>query len=402
MPTPIFCCGFECGILSGGATVNTEHFQGANGSPGLSTTTVNNGARSFRANDVASSTFIVKVFSASNELRLIGRIYIYFATLPSADTPLVNHGDSSSGPCVAFKNSDSSIYAGVMTTGAITFGASGVIVRTGVWYRIDFDSQITVGGNDTCNVQVDGAAVGQATATGANAGNGQIWVGNINTCTADIFFDDVLLSLTGADYPLGPGKILSYVPDSDGTHTFTTTNAQKGTIAAPTGGGNITSATNDAFNWVNGIPLLGGAADNTRLINQATASALQYAEVDFQPTTEVVPPRAVEVITADRQAGTAAGVFQTKLNDNGTENAIANAGSVSGTTSDKYVTKQYATMPADSAAWTLTRFNALKARFGYSSDATPDQYWRGIMIEAEFALPVLPIPTMNRVIYNRL
>ncbi len=50
---------------------------------------------------------------------------------------------------------------------------------------------------------------------------------------------------------------------------------------------------------------------------------------------------------------------------------------------DRFATKQFATM-VGGGAWTLARFNALKARWGYSSDATPDVYCRGIMIEAEF------------------
>jgi hypothetical protein len=60
---------------------------------------------------------------------------------------------------------------------------------------------------------------------------------------------------------------------------------------------------------------------------------------------------------------------------------------VAGSTSDRYVTKQYGTM-VGGGAWTLARFNALKVRFGYSGDAAPDQYWRGVMIEAEFVDPI--------------
>jgi hypothetical protein len=137
------------------------------------------------------------------------------------------------------------------------------------------------------------------------------------------------------------------------------------------------------FGYVNARPIGGGATDATRLVNQQTIAATEYAEVNFADTVEVNAPRAVEVLTADRQATTAAGLFQTKLNDNGTEDAIANRGNVAGVITDRYISKQYATM-VGGGAWTLARFNALKARFGYSSDATPDQYWRGIMIEAEF------------------
>ncbi|MBA2706337.1 MAG: hypothetical protein H0U59_00850 [Gemmatimonadaceae bacterium] len=278
-----------------------------------------------------------------------------------------------------FKFSDSKIYA---TIGLTTFGATGVTVTTGQWYLIDYDFNVATAGDDFCDGKVDGVALGQATGAGASASSSTFSIGFFGTVTGDAYFDDLLVSATAADYPLGAGKVISYVPNADGTHTATTTTIVKGTIAVPVGA-NVAGST-DVFNWVDARPILGGATDNTRLVNQQTAGATLYAEVDFESTAESVAPRSVEVITADRQASTAAGSFATKLNDNGTEDTIIARTALAGVVTDRYATKHYATM-VGGGAWTLTRFNALKARFGYSGDATPDQYWRGIMIEGEFA-----------------
>ena len=367
--TPILCCGFECGVA--------VHWTPA---AFFDTGTVRNGARSMRFNLSAASSN-AQTATLTSAARWICRIYVRFATLPTVSTGIFgtdsNEG-TGGGPKVHFNASDNKIYAKVGTT----LGATGVSVTTGQWYRLDCDFNIVTGGSDTCDVQVDGTACGQATATGASSQATSLFIGGFTITTCDIFFDDFITSNTAADYPIGDGKVLSFVPDADGTHTATGTDIVKGTTGAPTGGGAITSSTTDAFNWVNGRPLLGGATDNTRLINQQTVASTEYAEVDFETTTEANAPRAVEVITADRQAGTQTCMFATKLNDNGTEDTIITR-NAAGVTSDRFVTKQYATM-VGGGAWTLTRFNALKARFGYSTDATPDVYWRGIMIEAEF------------------
>lgn len=317
------------------------------------------------------------------------RFKVNFTTLPNIDTGIGLISGNNVG--AFFKQSDSNIYAGTSTA---NLGATGVSVTTGVTYYID------VRVNTTANpwlidVSVNGSACGQrSTASAADTGAQSVVLGFTGAVTASAKFDDVILSTTSGDYPIGDGKVLGFVPNADGTHTATTTTIVKGTAASPTGGGNVAGAT-DVFNWVNARPIGGGATDATRLVNQQTVGTTLYAEVDFEPTTEVNAPRAVEVLTADQQASTAVGGFSTKLNDNGTEDVIITR-SAAGVVTDRFVTKQYATM-VGGGAWTLIRFNALKARFGYSGDATPDQYWRGIMIEAEFAvvaaafIPKLPI-----------
>jgi hypothetical protein len=295
-----------------------------------------------------------------------------------------------SNPCgVAFKQSDSKIYAASGST--LTFGASGVAVTTGVWYRIDFKIDQTNSTNVTIDVQVDGTACGQR-AVNPSGNSSPLMIGSQKSVSGDWFYDDWVHSVTGADYPIGAGHVDNFIPASDGTHASTGSDIVKGTTGAPTTGGSITSSTTDAFNWVNGQPILGGASDNTRLINQQTAASGEYVETVFGPGTGVstptAAPRAVEVLTVHQQAATQTCNFTTKLNDNGTTSDVVNQGTIAGIASDKYFTKQFATAPTG-GAWTVVsgagNFNNLKARFGFSSDATPDVYWRGIMVEAEFA-----------------
>lgn len=378
--TPVFCCGFECGQLG----TSGQHFASA-AYLSISTTTVRTGARSLRVNPSATTTNILDNFYTAGQTAVVVRFYVYFSSFPSITSTLVqvfNQIGVTSG-AVIYNASDNKIYAGLSDVGT---GTDGVAVTTGRWYRIDFYADNT----RTTKVSVDGVACSDVTATSATSIDTLRWFYKTSSYNADYFIDDVIYSYTAADYPIGAGSVQHFVPTSDGTHTCVSTNIREGTIAAPTAGAAITSATTDAFNWVDGVPLLGGASDNTRLINQV-ANDTGYVEVIFGPapgiSTPTNAPRAVEVITADRQASTTTGNFITRLNDNGTTSDIANRGTVAGVTSDRYVRKHFATPPTG-GAWTIVsgagNFNNIRARFGYSSDANPDQYWRGIMIEAEF------------------
>jgi hypothetical protein len=389
MATPKFCCGFECGVAS-------SHWPNATPAT-YSTSTVRNGARSMRFNPAAASNTSIVVLTTTSTSN-VGRIAIRFATLPADSCLLWGFTNGTNFAGLGFSPVGNILCAASVSGGVVGI-AAGVGITTGTWYVVDLvvDSTATTW---TVNGRVDGVALGQRNATGFTAGAiGRMFIGSAGkNATFDAFFDDVIWSQTSADYPMGDGYVNHFVPTSDGTHTATTTTIVKGTLATPVGG-NVAGST-DVFNWLNGVPILGGATDNTRLVNQQTAGAGLYAEVKFGPapgiSTPTVAPRAVEVITADREAATATCNFITKINDNGTEADVVNLGTVAGVTADRFVTKQFATGPA--GAWTALSsgagaFNNLKARFGYSSDATPDVYWRGIMVEAEFAAVVAGVTT---------
>lgn len=316
----------------------------------------------------------------------IVRFYIYFSTLPNANTAIFSFGTTAAG--IVFKQSDSSLYLTIDSTNPT--GSAAAAVTTGRWYLIDLKAD-TSANPWALSLQVNGGIAVTASNGVAASTPTSLSFGSLVTMTADFYIDDFILSATLADYPIGAGQILHFVPTSDGTHTATTTTIVKGTIAAPTGGGNV-AGSSDVFNWVNGVPLLGGATDNTRLVNQQTAGITLYAECVFGAAPNVtypfVAPRAVEVITADREATTATCDFTAKINDNGTEATIIARGVVAGVISDRYATKQFATPPTG-GAWNMKAtgagsFKNLRARWGYASDATPDLYWRGIMVEAEF------------------
>lgn len=315
-----------------------------------------------------------------------GRVYIYFASLPNAGATLVYSGlPSTTGPQVYFNQSDSKIYARVDSTN----GASGVVVTTGQWYLVSWLFVINTGASDTCDVTVGTTACGQATATGHTAAQtfwGFGWPVNL---TADVFYDDVVISNTSADHPIGAGYVNHFVPTADGTHNIAGTADFTRTLT----GTDILNATTTAYQLIDDVPLESGASVDW--INMVLPpNATDYVECVYGPasgiSTPTVAPRAVEVIAGYHQAGTATGNMEIRLNDNGTTNAVYTATAVGGVTSVAYARKHYATAPTG-GAWTVVsgagNFNNLRLRFGSPAavDANPDQYLDCVMIEAEFA-----------------
>src|SRR5262245_34818869 len=182
--TPVFCCGFECIVAASGT--GSPHWQTSTGVT-QSTTTVRTGTSSLRSN--AGGRVAASPTGTFAGARHIGRVYIRFTTLPSADTGVAYFGNATDGPMVRFKQSDSKLYAAVSTT----LGATGASVTTGIWYRIDYDYNVNTGGADFCDVQVDGVALGQATATGTSVSQTFDSLGILSgAATGDIFYDDFL------------------------------------------------------------------------------------------------------------------------------------------------------------------------------------------------------------------
>lgn len=401
MATPVFCCGGECGITGTGA-----HWDAAsNGS--FSTSTVRSGLRSFRCNPSASfQTFRSFTFTGVNTY--VARFYVRFATLPNQDTILfaAEQGGGTSYPGVGFKTSDSKLYPLRYAGSVFTFGSQGFTVTTGQWYRVDV-RVVTSANPWTIDVQVDGTALTQLAPAIAASTNMALFIFGANGAaaqTSDIFFDDIIVSNTSGDYPIGAGKVEPHTVVADGTHSIAGTNDfERGT--SPT---DILNSTTDAYTLVDDVPLT--TTLGTEYINMiAPPSAADYVECVFGPAPGIsaptTAPRAVEVIAAIAQAGTGAGNMEIRLNDNGTTNPVYSATGVAGVVAVTFKRKHYAAGPA--GAWVLGGggngdFTDLRVQFGSPAalDVNPDQYFKSIMIEAEFLAQSAFSLIVDPAIYN--
>ena len=382
--TPVFCCGFECGQFGSVG----QHWSTLGSGASVSTSTVRSGARSIRLNlSAAQSPNSVSTTMVSSGTVLVGRFYVYFTTLPTIDYRIlnVNTANETNSGNVLFKSSDSKIYAANNTT----TGSTGVSVTTGVWYLIDFYFNCTANPR-TMDVQVNGVACGQSTNAIAASTITQFFLfGTTGVTTVDVFADDVIVSQTSGDYPIGAGYVNHFVPTADGTHNVAgAADFRRGNTTT-----DITNATTNAYLLVDDVPLddtTPDTDDHIRIV--APPNATDYVECIYGPapgiSTPTKAPRAVEVIAEFFAAGTGAADEIIKLNDNGTVDDVYNGTGVAGTTTGIYKRKHYATPPTG-GAWTVVsgagNFNNIRFRYGYASDANPDKSLMCTMIEAEFA-----------------
>lgn len=380
MATPVFCCGFECGVNN--ATAGSHITSASAGGVSIVTTPVRSGSRALALNPSASLAWARESLGGNPPAlgALVVRVYVRFATLPS--TTILIAG-TSTGFGVYFKQSDSKLYAGTSTA---ALGASGFTVTTGQWYRIDLRVDWGDGVNVKVDAQIDGSVLGQASlANQSPTGIFQMGDSNVNV-TMSAFFDDVMVSLTGGDYPLGAGYVNHFVPTADGTHNVIGSNDFERSLT----GTDITNATTDAYALIDDIPLESGTpTDFINLI--APPNATDYVECIFGAApginTPTAPPRCANIISAIAAFGT--GTNNLTLSIQSFDQVVQIFSGTVGSTTVIYKTTNWGGDPPGGAtAWNITpgargNFNELRIRCS-TSDANPDPYFVGTMIEAEF------------------
>jgi hypothetical protein len=268
---------------------------------------------------------------------------------------------------VYFKVADSTLVVG---SAIGTLGGSGVVVTTGQWYRLDLQRTST-----TLDARIDGVAVGQL--SGSYAASTQLSLGS--TETGDVFADDILVSRTLADYPLGAGYGLSYIPNADGTHNVAGANDFEKTLT----GTDITNATTDAWQLIDERPLPTTAVDFINGI--APPNTTDYVEWAYEDSVEANAPQAVEAIFVHHDAsGAGTNNFTVTLREHaGSTSANIFSGTTNVGATITYKRAHFATVPGTSDPWTTTKFNALRSRF-LVTDASPDPYIDAAMLEADF------------------
>ena len=389
--TPIFISGAEAGIVTVGATGLTPVWTYASGAT-ISTTIYHNGLRSYRFNLSAAAGSMSRPLGVQ---RAIATIAIRFDTLPNGNITWISFANASASPVIGYNNSTNQIYARV---GAGTVRYYTPTISTGVWYVIDIDAN-TSANPYTMDWRVNGVAQTQATSATAAANMTTFAIGASSSITADVYFDDIILSNTAADYPLGNSaddgysvKVLGFSPNADGVHDFTANDFIRNAA-----GGSFLLGDTDGYTYIDERPLNGGDFVNNAIERASNTKYMQFA---FEDTTEAGNAIGLEVVSAQHAAATQADNATLNLNDGGSISAVYTLSDIS-QTSLIFNSKQFATAPS-TGAWTPTKINALMMRFGYSTDATPDAYLDGTILEVAWAVVAggTPAITVDPSSYN--
>lgn len=390
--TPLFCCGFECGLLRPVAEAPTgvPHWQRQSGvgTAAIDTTTVNNGDRSLQIVSSGVQGWCTHPITSTN----IGVLRAYFyhdETDDPANLVFLGFFTATSVTVgLARLNGGQYVLAWQVAGGTINAGTNFGTLTTG-WHCVDL--RVNTSANPwVINGQIDGVAMTTYSPAEGATTFANISLGWIPTRTATFYYDDVVYSATTGDYPIGTGRVLHFVPTADGTHNIAGANDYERNGS----GVDILNSTTDAYQLIDDVPMNISVSD---YINMVAPTANSYTEHIFGPapgvSTPSDAPRAVEVIASIHQAGTGTGNMQINLVDNGTEGIVYNASGVAGVTTIIHKTAQFSDPPSAATSWVMGGggngdFSALRIRFDATgtADANPDQFLDSIMIEAEFPL----------------
>jgi hypothetical protein len=393
-PSPVWMTGLEHGVSS---TISGQPFAyGSNGGTtdsGPDSAIKRSGSYSLRLHP-AGSAIVYRDEVVNWKPVLVERFYLRLDSLPTSNvrelagiytTSYTSKNSGGNSPRYAahlgYKAGSAKLTMELNTgTPGIPVEAT-VPITPVVWHlieiRYDVASGVAYGSTTTHKVdwRVDGIDEPQVTLPNAPSTfiNEVTWG---TTFTPDAFaanYDDLLLSQTPSNYPVGDGRILRLGPnDSSGPH-----NGVQNFKDVENGVASDISAT--TWMGLTDVPF----AVPGRHIAQINNSSTSYVRIGFDDTVEPCIRAVIGWVAWDPQ--------NTKFDNNGTTKVVDGSaetvvfsGKMSYTSTQPWIRSAVVTPPTDTGmSWTTDRVNGLAARVGYSTDTSPRPWWDALMLEYE-------------------
>jgi hypothetical protein len=354
-PTPTLVTGFEHGATStaGGGLFSFVSGNGVSADAGV----VRTGAYSLRVdNPNNSNRNAVIVLSGATA---VVRLYVRLDALPAADVSELLSLVPAAGDHLHL-GYDAAGQHLTLALGANPPVSSASTIAAGTWVRVDL--RFSAGTNPrTAAWQVDGvdqsatsAAVAVSTVTGLRLGS----TNGPDTFVAN--YDDIVVSASTGDYPIGPGGVIGLQPDGMGaSNTPTSFRHEDGSA--------IDAST---YLRLDESPMT-STAD---YVKQVTAGATSYVAPTFADTTATCI-QGVSGVLAYHSASSSTNNGKTSVFDGATERVI-----YSGDMSEAGLAYRSAIVPR-AGGWTQAAVNGLTARIGFSTDVSPNPYWDALLLE---------------------
>lgn len=363
--------GFEYGLgtpsTNGGGLFTT--LVGAGTSVTIQATYKRTGGYALRCNPSSALCNANKTTSGSPAV-MVGSLYVMWHAWPSVQLEFFTLVPSSgNGSWFYLNNTTHKISAQVYGGTAQTYNTA---LSLDTWYRLDF--RLTVSGNPhTIDWAVDGNAQTQATYGQAGATISSWVYGNYNTSgSVDVIYDDVVLSYTTGDYPIGAHAVIGLSPNAAGTSnpTPSVTNIQDNSSTT------VNDSTNPANVELDEVPF----GTTTDFIKQIGGTSSIYAAVGFADTaqTSILGVMAYEAYHS--ASGSPANSASARVYDGTTETAI-----YTGDMSESSVFYKSVIMPNPSGGWTMALVNGIQGRVGFATDYAPVPYWDTLMLEVAYS-----------------
>jgi hypothetical protein len=292
---------------------------------------------------------------------VVVRLGIRFAALPAGNVTELATVDAVAGSDLRLGYDAAAQRLTLRFVGQPSVSASAPVVA-GTWHLLDVRATLNANPR-TAEWQFDSvdqtaaAPSAEAGSTGAAVRLGSMVVGDVYTAN----YDDVFLSTTSADYPIGNGSTVGLRPDGNGTNVNP---------------GDFRHDDNSALNattWtrLDEVPMT-SALD---FVSQRTTNVASYVELTIQDTA-LTCLSAVSGLIAEDATGGGSSHGKASVFDGPTERVVYD-----GTMDVGSLAYRSAIVPAGAGGWTTAALNGLRWRFGYSNDANPDPHWQALLLE---------------------
>ena len=377
MPTPILLTGFEHGVAPPSASGALGLYDlTVTDSITIVTSPVNSGVYALQIAQTASTRNAAWNFAAQD--RIIWRFYVRFPTSLPAATVQIAHIIVTAGKALQVRFNQATGKLNLIWGGTTDSQDSVASVSADTWYRIDLDININAATRTADWQMAVGDAAGTAQTQSASTETAStttgIRLGGSGSQTMTAVYDDLYLSVTAADYPIGAGSTELLTPTGDGTH-----NAGVNVLEDQAG---VDIGVVTAFDLVDDVPL-SGTAD---YIRQVASGSGNYAEVTFSNTTNTnITGVMGEVNRASASSGFAANGAMVVIRDDATEVGVLGTSAAPASFTNTAPGYVRAVITAPGGGWTQAEVNALKGRIGYSTDVSPNPRFHAFALEVAYA-----------------
>lgn len=361
MPTPILIDGFEHKVISANM-FNLDDTGGVwavvEGTANLTFPAGRNGV-AMQVAPAAAACRGIKRFATPTVL--VVSFYFKTSSTVGADSTLaaVQTSGFNNVPSIQLR-ADGKIRAQVGATVQDTAAS----YNDGAWHRLDIRADVSAN-PWLIDWQIDGAA--QTGFSAANTATTLEWL-NLGTGAAETYtaqFDDLVVSSTSGDYPLGAHDVLYSVPDADGTH-----NAGSGVMQDNAGtnfGGGLAA-----------FPYLDEWTPNTAdYVQQVATGSGNYVEVNFTDKPGGKTVWGVEGIMAGFSSNSNTNDGITRMVDSG---GTTLTDIYSGDMSETVLHYRRAIIATPGVGWD-NGYNGVKGRVGFSTDVDGQPRWTALMLQ---------------------
>jgi len=362
---PIWLTGFEHGAVSsagGGLFNGVLDIGGPNATAPASA--ARSGGYGLRIQTANALDFAYVTKNTTGVDLVVARLSIQLPTLPSpasTDADLAMLNASTGGDLwIMYKGSSQKLALRIGTGTPVEMSGA---FSAATWYSLDI--RYYVGTNPRkAEWQVNSVAQTDVTsAETAAASVSSVQLGADSETISDMYFDDVMVSSTSADYPIGDVTITRLLPDGMGTSSGATNFENNDGTAVDA----------NSYTRLDDVPMNSTADYIAQLTNAGTA----HIELTFADTTETCILWTSGIVAYHGAA---------TQGNNGQTNLFAGWQTYLQSGAMNTTTLRYASsiISTGGAAWSEALLNGVFARLGYSTDANPDPYWDAVMLEVAY------------------